>query len=386
MTPAPAPGSQDPRQPVSGVEDIRPVVAPRRGRTPAWIFGAAIVLGGVALFAVLDQHRRTLTAPTTRASTSDAMQMASALPPLYIASELPPPPPPPPPPSSLPVASPIGSAAPLPRQMPPSMPFVPPPMPPNYVPPGGFPPPQAMPPQAMPPSMPYQPPSGAASNSAVLVIDNTAGAATTGTGQAGAEAGVAESPVRASRLGRRGATVPQGTLIPAVLETALDSTRPGHVRAIVSRDITGFDGSQVLIPRGTRLFGEYAADLVAGQNRAFVQWTRLVRPDGVTIALASPAADIEGRAGIPGKVNSHFLARFGNAFLQSTLNFGMGLAGRSLAGDSSLVVALPGAIQGGTGTTTSPAQVQPTLRVNAGVRVTVFVARDLEFPAVEARR
>lgn len=38
-----------------------------------------------------------------------------------------------------------------------------------------------------------------------------------------------------------------GTLIPAVLESALDSTRAGFARAIVSRDVRGFDGTQVLI-------------------------------------------------------------------------------------------------------------------------------------------
>jgi type IV secretion system protein VirB10 len=35
----------------------------------------------------------------------------------------------------------------------------------------------------------------------------------------------------------------------AVLESALDSTRPGLARAIISRDVSGFDGSHVLIAR-----------------------------------------------------------------------------------------------------------------------------------------
>ena len=51
----------------------------------------------------------------------------------------------------------------------------------------------------------------------------------------------------------------------------------------------------------------------------FVQWQTLTRPDGVQIALDSPAADPLGRAGIGGKVNTHFWSRFGNALLQSTL-------------------------------------------------------------------
>lgn len=230
------------------------------------------------------------------------------------------------------------------------------------------------------------PPQQSASSSAVLVIDTTTGSATISNADSAATHTSAEDgSVQATRLDRRATTVPQGTLIQAVLETALDSTRPGHARAIVSRDVTGFDGSRILIPRGTRLFGEYQADMAAGQRRALVQWTRLVRPDGVTIALASPAADIQGRAGIPGRVNNHFLARFGDALLQTTLNIGANLAGQSLSRDTPVVVALPGAIQGAAASAT-PSRPQPTLRIDAGVRVTALVARDLEFPSGKAKR
>ena len=71
------------------------------------------------------------------------------------------------------------------------------------------------------------------------------------------------------------------------------------------------------------MFGEYQADLAPGQNRAFVRWTRLVRPDGVAIDLDSPAADALGRAGVQGRVNSHFLERFFSALLQTTVNAGV---------------------------------------------------------------
>jgi type IV secretion system protein VirB10 len=50
--------------------------------------------------------------------------------------------------------------------------------------------------------------------------------------------------VRAGVFANRATTVVQGTLIPAVLETAFDSTRPGLARAIVSRDVRGFDGTK----------------------------------------------------------------------------------------------------------------------------------------------
>lgn len=187
--------------------------------------------------------------------------------------------------------------------------------------------------------------------------------------------------VTASRLVNPSLTVPKGTIIAAVLETALDSTRPGAVRAIVSRDVKSFDGSRVLIPRGSRLYGEYAADVTSGQKRALVRWQRLTRPDGVIINLDSPAADPLGRAGVEGKVDSHFFARFGSAILQSVLDIGVGLATRSVS-DDTVIVGLPGSTQQVTNQQQA-AQVQPTLRVQQGTSVSVFVARDLDFSTVD---
>ncbi|QDH36095.1 TrbI/VirB10 family protein [Porphyrobacter sp. YT40] len=187
------------------------------------------------------------------------------------------------------------------------------------------------------------------------------------------------SRVTAERFLNPSLTIPQGTVIPAVLETALDSTGAGGVRALVQRDVSGFDGSRILIPRGSRLYGEYEASLQPGQNRALVRWTRLIRPDGVTIALDSPSSDPLGRAGIRGKVDTKFLQRFGGALLQSVLDIGVGIAvNRATDG---VIVALPGSTQNVR--VTEPQQTQPTLKVKHGTSVSVFVARDLDFSTVD---
>ncbi|MEI9902967.1 MAG: TrbI/VirB10 family protein [Asticcacaulis sp.] len=62
-------------------------------------------------------------------------------------------------------------------------------------------------------------------------------------------------PEGAEKIGEPSKVVPQGAVIPAVLETAINSDLPGYTRAIVSQDIRSFDGSTVLIPRGSRLVG-----------------------------------------------------------------------------------------------------------------------------------
>ncbi|MBO9622406.1 MAG: TrbI/VirB10 family protein [Sphingomonas sp.] len=180
----------------------------------------------------------------------------------------------------------------------------------------------------------------------------------------------------------RATTVLQGTLIPAVLETGFDSNRAGFARAIVSRNVIGFDGTRVLIPRGSRLIGEYRSDAGPGQNRALINWTRLIRPDGATINIGSPAADRVGRTGIRADVDTHFFERFSGAILQSALDFGVNLALRGSNGP--VIVPLPNndssAIQNRFN------QVPRTLSVKPGTSISVFVARDLDFTEVEGRQ
>lgn len=186
--------------------------------------------------------------------------------------------------------------------------------------------------------------------------------------------GVSGASAHATKLADPANTVVQGTLIPAVLETAINTDVPGYARAVVSQDVRSFDGSKVLIPRSSRLIGEYKGVTEAGQRRAYLMWTRLVRPDGVSIALASPAADFAGEAGIGGKVDSHFFSRFGSSILLSIL----GGAGSLFTGGASTVV-----VSGGQSAASVAAQRDstrpPTIKVQQGAPIRVFTARDLIF-------
>src|SRR3569832_854872 len=123
--------------------------------------------------------------------------------------------------------------------------------------------------------------------------------------------------------------VTQGTIIAGVMETALNSDVPGFARAIVSRDVLSFDGSQILIPAGSRVIGEYNSTVAQGASRIFIVWNRLIRPDGVTVSLGSPAVDELGRGGLGGSVNRHLFQRYAGAILLSVLDGGLSaLAGR----------------------------------------------------------
>jgi type IV secretion system protein VirB10 len=169
-----------------------------------------------------------------------------------------------------------------------------------------------------------------------------------------------------------------------VLETPIDTARPGLLRAVVVADVRSFDGTATLIPRGTRLLGEYDADVQANQNRVLATWTRLIRPDGTTTALNSPGADALGGGGIPGRLHTYFWRRFTSAVLQSALAAGVSYAGSQ--GNGSVVVAVPGT-QAATavGQALIPANdLKPKITVRPGASINVFVARDLELPPAKS--
>ncbi len=192
--------------------------------------------------------------------------------------------------------------------------------------------------------------------------------------------GVGGGPAQASSSFDPKTTITQGTMIPAVLETAINTDVPGYVRAVVSQDVRSFDGTRILVPRSSRLIGQYQSGLQQGQKRAYVIWTRLIRPDGVSVALASPATGFDGSGGLPGKVDSHFFQRFGSAMLLSVIG---GLTTVASGGTS---VILGGGQNAAATALQQNGQIGPTVRVRMGEPIRVFTARDLDFaraPAIQ---
>jgi type IV secretion system protein VirB10 len=176
--------------------------------------------------------------------------------------------------------------------------------------------------------------------------------------------------------------VPQGAVIGAVMETALNSDQPGFARAIIQRDMYSFDGSAILIPAGSRVIGQYKSGVAQGASRLFVLWTRLIRPDGVSIELASPATDDLGRGGIGGKVNRHFVQRFGGAILTSVLSGAISAGTAALTRGSTILVGSANQASSLATQATQSSDIPPTITTRQGATVRIFVARDLDFTRV----
>jgi type IV secretion system protein VirB10 len=342
--------------------DPRPRIDTPRDAVPMPLLIGIVLVLALGLFLYLNANRQALVAemkgPRTGAS---AMRLPAPPPELIV---------PPPPPEATATPAPAAVASPVPQ----AQPIAPRPV---MVSPS---------PAASPAASPAPRLRG---NEPALVVDLTAGSgaqvnATAAGGAATADV-AGDDAVRATLIRNRSSIIPQGAIIAAVLETPLNSDRPGLARAIVSQDVRSFDGSRVLIPRGSRLIGEFKADTSASLRRVLVTWTRLIRPDGVAIRISSPVTDAMGGAGVPGRVNTHFLERFGSAVLQSALTIGVNLA--SVPRDSGAVyVGLPAAAAQVGQTLAPTTQRPPTVKVREGAQIAVLVARDLDFGGTPAVR
>lgn len=230
-------------------------------------------------------------------------------------------------------------------------------------------------------------PATAATGSAgtAMVVDLTNGKGATVNGAAGAPA-ESDDTVRATVIRNRAAVVQQGVIIAAVLETPLNSDRAGLARAIVSTDVRSFDGSRVLIPRGSRLIGDFKADNNPGMRRILVTWSRLIRPDGVAIRIDSPSSDALGGSGVPGSVNTHFFERFAGAVLQSALTIGVNVASQIPNNGSNIYVGVPAQASQIGQDLLPDTKRAPTIKVKAGAQIAIFVAHDLDFGGTLAVR
>lgn len=176
-------------------------------------------------------------------------------------------------------------------------------------------------------------------------------------------------------------TVTQGTVIQASLETAIDSSLPGPIRAVVTQDVHSYDGTRILIPRGSRLIGRYSASVTIGQYRAMVAWERIILPDDQTVAISAYGGDQMGRSGVTGRVNKRFGERFGSAALISLLSSGPTLVARDIDNQTTREAAsrVTEDLRDATGNVVNDyLSLPPVITVNQGARVTVLVDRDLE--------
>jgi type IV secretion system protein VirB10 len=172
-----------------------------------------------------------------------------------------------------------------------------------------------------------------------------------------------------------------GSIIPAALITGIRSDLPGQITAQVTQNVYDSPtGRILLIPQGSRLIGDYDADVAFGQSRVLLAWNRLILPDGRSIVLErQPAADPRGFAGLQDATDYHWGGVL-KAALVSTL-LGVGSEAGS-GGDGDLARAIRRGTQDSVNRTgeqivSRELNVRPTLTIRPGTPVRVLVTRDL---------
>lgn len=187
---------------------------------------------------------------------------------------------------------------------------------------------------------------------------------------------------QAGRIPQPSRTIVQGTTVQATLETAVSSELPGVMRAVVARDVYSYDGANVLLPKGTRLIGEYNSDVSVVQGRVQMAWSRAITPRGVSVELGGYGSDRLGRSGQSGFVDSRFRARFGSAALISLIGAGPQVITREDAGENEQDIAedVGGDLERASqGVMEDYLSAGPVIHVDQGTELTVFVNRDLVF-------
>lgn len=172
-----------------------------------------------------------------------------------------------------------------------------------------------------------------------------------------------------------------GAVIPAALITGIRSDLPGLVTAQVTQNVYDSPtGLLLLIPQGSRLIGDYDADVSFGQSRVLLAWNRLILPNGRSIVLErQPGADPRGFAGLQDGTDYHWGGVLKAALVSTLLGVGSEF-GSGNDGD------LSRAIRRGTQDSVNRAgeqvvsrelNIRPTLTIRPGSPVRVLVTRDL---------
>lgn len=185
--------------------------------------------------------------------------------------------------------------------------------------------------------------------------------------------------------------VTAGTIIPAELETGINSDLPGQIIAVVRENVYDSTvGNSILIPQGSKLLGVYDSNVTYGQSRVLIVWNRVIYPNGQYIDLQGmPGADLSGYAGLSDQVNNHYIRIFGSALLMSLFSAGVQLSqpqtnNSSEAPSSGQIIA--GAVgqnigQLGVQMTEKNLNIQPTIMIRPGDLFNVLVTRDIPFAA-----
>lgn len=186
----------------------------------------------------------------------------------------------------------------------------------------------------------------------------------------------------------------RGAYLRCILETRIITDFAGYTSCLLTEPVYSINGQTMLLPRGSKIYGSYGGGPIG--SRVEIIWDRITTPNGIDVAMSSPGIDQLGAAGSPGQYSAHWGSRIASAMMisliadafkyaaaesgpSSTTVTGGGLAVRSPY--ESATAKTMGRMAGEALSSRRP----PTVTINQGTRVNVYVAKDIDFSQVLGR-
>lgn len=187
----------------------------------------------------------------------------------------------------------------------------------------------------------------------------------------------------------------RGTYIRCVLETRIISDVPGYSTCLVTEPVYSFNGHTLLLPKGSKVLGSYQKQ--QNQRRVEVIWDRIITPTGIDVNMKSPGIDNLGGAGLPGQYDAHWGERIGAALLISMLSDAFKYEAAKHGPTTTTIsngYVTQEPFESNTARTVQDLANQavreaanrpPTVTINQGTVIYVYVAKDVDFSGVVAR-
>ena len=189
----------------------------------------------------------------------------------------------------------------------------------------------------------------------------------------------------------------RGTYIRCVLETRIITDYPGYTSCIVTEPVYSINGRKLLLPKGSKALGRYEGEPTG--PRVAVIWDRITTPNGLDLTLVGPGVDNLGGAGHPGDYNGHWFSKMSSALMISLISDAFKYAAAE-NGPQTDSVTTGGAVvtqpfESNTAKTMERLANQAlgkalsrpaTVTINQGVVLNIYVAGDVDFSGVVARR
>lgn len=187
----------------------------------------------------------------------------------------------------------------------------------------------------------------------------------------------------------------RGTYLRCILETRIITDFAGYTSCLLTEPVYSINGRTLLLPKGSKIYGSYGGGPVG--DRVEVIWDRITTPNGIDVAMSSPGIDGLGGAGMPGQYSAHWGSRIASALMISLIADAFKYAAAEHGPETTTITGSGLAVRSPYESATARSMERlanealsqrrpPTVTINQGTRINVYVAKDVDFTDVLGRR